>query len=138
MKSKFVNIIAAVQALAALVLLGAMKLWAPVCSRMLSLADGGETHMKCFYTGQTALALGVILLIASIMCLLSKADHRKIQFIIGAGGILLFLLCSSLIGVCRNPEMPCVTTAVWIRAVALVTVAGSAAALCSRDTVLPE
>ena len=60
----------AVQALAALLLLGAVKLWAPVCGKMLTLTTGKEVHMKCFYTGQTAVVLAVIMLAVALLVIL--------------------------------------------------------------------
>ena len=42
MKNKITTIVGAVQALAALVLIGAIKIWAPVCQKMLTLTTGKE------------------------------------------------------------------------------------------------
>ena len=39
--------------IAAIFMIGAVKVWAPVCQKSLELANGGETHMKCFYYGTT-------------------------------------------------------------------------------------
>lgn len=113
MKTKTTNILAIIQAVASLCILGAVKLWAPVCGKMLTLENGNQVHMKCFYTGQAAIAVAVILLIAAIMTLLSKQDHRKLMIVSAAGAIMLFLLFSGLIGVCANAEMSCNTTALW-------------------------
>ena len=42
MKTKMNNILILVQAAAAALLLGAVKLWAPVCGKMLELVSGKE------------------------------------------------------------------------------------------------
>ena len=131
MKSKLTTIVGAVQALAALVLIGAIKIWAPVCQKMLTLTTGKEVHMKCFYTAQAALGVAVIALVAAIVVILASKDHKKVQFVNIACGVVLFLLFTSLIGVCASPDMACRTTAVWGKVVAGVTVIASVVDLLS-------
>ena len=46
MKNKMTIIVSAIQAVAALCVLGAVKIWAPVCSGMLTLETGKEVAMK--------------------------------------------------------------------------------------------
>lgn len=139
MKSKLVNILAAVQAAAALMVIGAIKFWAPVCGKMLTLESGKEVHMKCFYTAQAAVAVCLILLVAAVVTILSKTDYKKVQLISIVGGILLFLLFTSLIGVCANPDMSCNTTAVWAKIGAAVTViSGVVTFFSGKDGQLPD
>ena len=47
MKTKMNKIMIALQALAAVCLLGAIKIWAPVCGKMLELVSGKTVPMKC-------------------------------------------------------------------------------------------
>ena len=131
MKNKITTIVGVVQALAALVLIGAVKIWAPVCQKMLTLTTGKEVHMKCFYTAQASIGVAVILLVAAIVAILAKKDHKKVQLINIACGVVLFLLFTSLIGVCASPDMACRTTAVWGKVVAGITVVASAVDLLS-------
>ena len=131
MKNKMTTIVGAVQALAALVLIGAIKIWAPVCQKMLTLTTGKEVPMKCFYTAQAALCLAVIALVAAIVVILARKDHKKVQFVNIAGGVVLFLLFTSLIGVCASPDMACRTTALWGKVVAGITVIASVVDLLS-------
>lgn len=131
MKNKVTTIVGVVQALAALVLIGAIKIWAPVCQKMLTLTTGKEVHMKCFYTAQASIGVAVILLVAAIVVILAQKDHKKVQLINIAGGVVLFLLFTSLIGVCASPDMACRTTAVWGKVVAGVTVIASVVDLLS-------
>ena len=139
MKSKLFNILAAVQAAAALLVLGAIKLFAPVCGKMLTLENGNEVHMKCFYTAQAAVAVCVILLVAAVVTILSKVDYKKVQLVSITGGILLFLLFTSLIGVCANPDMACNGTAVWAKIGAAVTVlCGVASFFGGKDGQIPD
>lgn len=120
--SKFNKILVAIQALAALCILGAVKLWAPVCGKMLQLASGKEVHMKCFYAGQAAIAVAVILLALAVVSFLAKKDMKKIQIVTTVTGVLLFLVFGSLIGVCASAEMRCQVTALWGRGIAIVTI----------------
>lgn len=131
MKNKLTTIVGAVQALAALVLIGAIKIWAPVCQKMLTLTTGKEVHMKCFYTAQASIGVAVIALVAAIVVILAQKDHKKVQLVNIACGVVLFLLFTSLIGVCASPDMACRTTAVWGKVVAGVTVVASAVDLLS-------
>ena len=131
MKNKVTTIVGAVQALAALVLIGAIKIWAPVCQKMLTLTTGKEVHMKCFYTAQASIGVAVIALVAAIVVILAQKDHKKVQLVNIACGVVLFLLFTSLIGVCASPDMACRTTAVWGKVVAGVTVVASAVDLLS-------
>lgn len=113
MKTKITNILAIVQAVASLCVLGAVKLWAPVCDSMLTLENGNQAHMKCFYSGQAAIAVAIILLITAILTLLSKQEYRKLMIVSAAGAVMLFMLFSGLIGVCANAAMRCNSTALW-------------------------
>lgn len=131
MKNKLTTIVGVVQALAALVLIGAIKIWAPVCQKMLTLTTGKEVHMKCFYTAQASIGVAVIALVAAIVVILAQKDHKKVQLVNIACGVVLFLLFTSLIGVCASPDMACRTTAVWGKVVAGVTVVASAVDLLS-------
>lgn len=125
MKTRFSKILIGLQTAAALCIMGAVKLWAPVCGKTLELANGNETHMKCFYTGQAAIAVAVILLACAVTALLTKKDHRKLMLVSAVGAVVLFLLFGSLIGICASAEMCCHTTAIWCKGAAIVTIAAS-------------
>lgn len=80
--------------------------------RMLTLADGRQISMKCHWTGRAELALGVPLLAVGAMMMVSRRkESRRILGIAGTTlGAVAILLPTSLIGVCMNPDMPCVST----------------------------
>lgn len=90
--------------------------------QMLQLVSGKEVHMKCFYSGQAAIAIAIILLALAIVSFLAKKDFKKVQIAAVVTGVVLFLVFGSLIGVCANAEMRCNTTALWGRIVSAVTV----------------
>lgn len=125
MNNKTLKSIAIIQVLIALVVLGAKFIWAPVCSGRLTLANGLVTPMKCYYTGQLVMVLGIILLFTSLMALVANKDYSKFQFLVMIIGVLLLLApTSALIGICAKTGMACHHTAAWVRgcgAVAILT-----------------
>ena len=113
MKTKLNNILILVQAAAAAALLGAVKLWAPVCGKMLELVSGKEVPMKCHWAGQAAIAICIIILAAAVMALLAKKEYKGLMVVTAVAAVLLFLVFTSLIGVCASEEMRCQSTKLW-------------------------
>lgn len=133
------KIICAVQALSALVLLGAIKIWAPVCGKMLTLTSGKEVPMKCFWTSKAAVAVAIILLAVAVLAFFAKSDGKKFFVVSAVVGVVLFLVFGSLMGVCASPEMRCNVTALWGRIVAGVVIASSLAGLIGgKDGQVPN
>ena len=120
MKTKMNNILILIQAVAAAVMVGAIKIWAPVCGKMLELVSGKEVPMKCHWAGQAAIAVAVIILAAAIMALLAKKEYKGLMVVNAVAAVVLFLIFTSLIGVCASEEMRCQVTKVWGLGVAAV------------------
>ena len=120
MKTKMNNILILLQALAAAVMIGALKIWAPVCGKMLELVSGKEVPMKCHWAGQAAIAIAVIILVAAVMALLAKKEYKGLMVVTAVAAVMLFLVFTSLIGVCASEEMRCQATRVWGLGVAAV------------------
>lgn len=98
--------------LGALVALTPFQL-APVCNRLLELTTGRMVHMRCHYTGQAEVFLGIIALIIGIMVFANKnpAVYKNLGLVMAIIGVAVILLPTNLgIGVCMNP-MECHTTA---------------------------
>ena len=125
MKSTLNKIMIALQAISALCLIGAVKIWAPVCGKMLELANGNQVPMKCHWAEQAAVAICVIILAAALMALLAKKEYKGLMVVTAAAGIMLFLVFTRLIGVCANEEMRCNITKLWGMGAASVTAAAS-------------
>ena len=139
MKTKMANILIAVQAVAGLVLIGAVKLWAPVCGKMLELANGNSVPMKCHWAGQAALVVSVLIVVTAVMGLLAKKDYKKFAVVNAVAAVLLFMVFTSLIGVCASEEMRCQITAVWGKGVAAVTLVTSLALLLGgKEGQIPD
>ena len=113
MKTKMNNLLILVQALAAALLLGAVKIWAPVCGKMLELVSGKEVPMKCHWAGQAAIAICIIILVAAVMALLAKKEYKGLMVVSAVAAVMLFLMFTSLIGVCASEEMRCQATKLW-------------------------
>ena len=131
MKTKLSNILIGLQAAAALCVLGAVKLWAPVCGKMLTLESGKEVPMKCHWAGQAAIALSIILLVCAVVAFLAQRDHKKLMIVTAVTAVMLFLTFTSLIGVCASDTMRCQTTALWGKIAAAVAFAASLVELFS-------
>ena len=139
MKTKMANILIAVQAVAGLVMIGAVKLWAPVCGKMLELANGNSVPMKCHWAGQAALVVSVLIVVTAVMGLLAKKDYKKFAVVNAVAAVLLFMVFTSLIGVCASEEMRCQITAVWGKGVAAVTLVTSLALLLGgKEGQIPD
>ena len=112
MKTTMNKVMIALQVLAAALLLGAVKFWAPVCGKLLDLANGNQVPMKCHWAGQAAIAVSIIIA-AAIMALLAKKEYKGLMVVNAVAAVLLFMVFTSLIGVCASSEMRCQTTKLW-------------------------
>ena len=84
MKTKMSNIFIAIQALAAVVMVAALKIWAPVCGKMLELVSGKQVPMKCHWAGQAAIAICFIILAVAVMAFLAKKEYKGLMVVSAA------------------------------------------------------
>ena len=114
MKTKMNKMLIALQAIAALCMIGALKIWAPVCGKMLELVSGKQVPMKCHWAGQAGLAIAIVILAAAVMALLAKKEYKGLMVITAVCGVLLFMVfATGFIGVCASETMRCQITKVW-------------------------
>ena len=126
MKTNLNKIMIALQALAAVCMIGAVKIWAPVCGKMLELVSGKEVPMKCHWAGQAAIAVSIIILAVAIMAFLAKQDYKGLMVVNAVAAVILFLIfTNTLVGVCASAEMRCNITKVWGMGAAAVVFASS-------------
>lgn len=104
----------AVAVLGALLVLGAVLLWAPPCSGHLELANGNMAPMRCAYTAKIALLLAVIVLVLAVVGLATGRLFALPVCLLAAALVLLTFDTPLSIGVCRSP-MACWDTALWLR-----------------------
>ena len=113
MKTTMNKVMIVLQALAAAALLGAIKIWAPVCGKLLDLVNGKQVPMKCHWAGQAAIGIAVIIIATALMALLAKKEYKGLMVVNAVAAVVLFLVFTSLIGVCASETMRCQITKVW-------------------------
>lgn len=139
MKTPMNKILIALQIAAAAALIGAVKIWAPVCGKLLELANGNQVPMKCHWAGEASVAVCVIILAAAVMALLAKKEYKGLMVVTAVAGAVLFLVFTSLIGVCASEEMRCQTTKLWgIGAAAVVFVTSLVNLLSGKEGQIPD
>lgn len=140
MKTKISNILIAIQAVAAICMVGAVKLWAPVCDKLLELVSGKEIPMKCHWAGQAAIGIAVIILAIAVTAIFVKRGHKGLMIANIVAGVVLFLTFTNiLIGVCASETMRCQTTALWGKGIAIVVIAASLVELLrGKDGQVPD
>lgn len=112
-------ILAGVQAVAALFLILAVKVIAPVCTGMVETAAGKQIHMKCFYTSQVLVLLGVLLLVNAIVFVVTKQKMACGIMAVAISAVTFLVLNDAMgIGVCMNPDMACNMTVPFVKVAA--------------------
>ncbi len=104
--------------LSGLIMIGAIKIWAPVCQSVLELyrknGDVKFMSMKCAHTSKLLLYLSIILIIMGLVSSIRGTKFGIVPIVIGA---LMILSMSSDygIGMCRTGVgMECEQTRLWI------------------------
>lgn len=121
------NAVAAVNLLAGFIMGAAPKVWARPCEGMMTLENGNQAHMRCFYSGQALVVLGIILLVNALIMLFAK---NKLQggMVAVATGILSFFVTTDTglgIGICAHAGMACHVMASWSKlAAGLIIITG--------------
>lgn len=134
MKLNATLVLQVVSLLCALVVIGAVLLWAPVCSGTLELANGNMVPMRCAYTAKVALLLALVLAIVVVYGLAAKRSTTLIVVLLSAAIVLMTFDTPLSIGVCKSADMACQATALWLRIAGGVSlVAAIAAAVVNPD-----
>lgn len=124
---KKVSLIAQIISLAcALVAVGAVLLWAAPCAGSLELANGNMVPMRCAYTGKVAVLLALML---AEVCTAGLATRRPLAAtvaLLSAALILMTFDTPLSIGVCKNADMACQATALWLRLAGGISLAAAA------------
>ena len=66
----------AVSCLAAILILAADKIFAPVCKGTMELVNGGECMMRCHYYGIALFLFGLLLLAESVLLFFGTHDFK--------------------------------------------------------------
>lgn len=115
-EEKISKILGAIAALIGVLVMATPRYILPVCEhygRLMETKMGMMIPMKCSWTAQGELGVGLVILFAALLLMLSRQAETKrmLNAILVALGIVVILLPTTLIGVCPNPEMPCNLTA---------------------------
>lgn len=78
--------------------------------KSIQLPGGKSIPMKCLWTARAEIGMGVLLLAVGIFLFISRKleSRRFLSVLVLILGIFVLLLPTTLIGVCINPDMPCV------------------------------
>ena len=81
----------------------------PVCGDTLELVSGRAVPMRCYWTAQSELAIGSCIIAAGLIHIFLHHSQAMaaISILTAILGIIAFLLCTFLIGVCQSVSMPC-------------------------------
>lgn len=112
MKGKIIPLI---QLIATVVMIAAVKVFAPVCDGLLDLANGNQTHMKCWFSAQAVTMIAVLLIVISaLMFVVDESARKKMQIASIAAAIMMPLTFMKVIGMCMMDGMACHGTAMWV------------------------
>lgn len=118
MDNKKSMILSVVEAIHAIVLILTAKVFAPVCTGMVKTAAGKEIPMKCHYTSQILVLLGIILLVNAIVYAIKKDAFTSGAILIAVSVVAILVLNPSIgVGICKSPEMACNLTAPIVKVV---------------------
>ena len=120
----------AVSCLAAILILAADKIFAPVCKGTMELANGGECMMRCHYYGITLFLFGLLLLAESVLLFFGTHDFKLPVVIISNTSIG--------IGICAKAGMMCHKTALWGRIGAVLAIIGAGISLFVHKSQMPQ
>jgi dipeptide/tripeptide permease len=106
---KFHKLLATAQAIGG-VLIALTPIVLPVCRELLETKAGTFVPMRCHYTAQAEIAMGILVTIVGALVLIfaSQAETRgALNAVVITLGAVVILIPTFLIGTCKNPEMPC-------------------------------
>ena len=110
----------AISCLAAILILAADKIFAPVCKGTMELANGGECMMRCHYYGIALFFFALLLLAESVLLFFGTHDF-KLPVVI-----------------CAKAGMMCHKTALWGRIGAVLAIIGAGISLFVHKSQMPQ
>lgn len=123
---KYLRLTGSISALMGLLIALTPHFLAPVCKTNMILQNGMEAHMKCFWTGQAAIVLGILILITGLFMLLAqKRETVKFLAVVeGAMAIALLIIPTDfVIGICADEKMACHTTTFFLNIWSVILIA---------------
>jgi hypothetical protein len=105
----------------------------PACSKVIETAAGGTVPMKCFWSGQAEIGIGLLILCGGVLLALFQSPFTRlgISMMTALTGILGLLVPTLLIGGCGMATMTCrMTTLPALIVLSILTVA-----ICSANAI---
>jgi hypothetical protein len=102
----------------------------PACKKVIETAAGGTVPMKCFWSGQAEIGIGILILCGGLLLILLKSPHIRIgiSVMVALAGVLALLVPIALIGGCEMDTMACrMTTFPALTVLSVLTAATCAA-----------
>ena len=89
-------------------LLGLLTALIPTVIFKVCAAMDGK-FMKCHWTSQVEVALGIAVLVLGLLIVLSKENAAASAYAVASAvnGVLVILIPTAVIGVCGSADMPC-------------------------------
>jgi hypothetical protein len=104
----------------------------PVCEKLIETAAGGTVLMKCHWSGQAEIGIGLLVLCSGILLVLLRSPHVRIgvSLMSALSAVLGIAVPAFLIGGCAMETMTCrISTFPAIYVLCALTVALNAANL---------
>lgn len=81
----------------------------PACSKMIETAAGSTVPMRCFWSGQAEIGIGVLILCGGLLLILFRSPLVRIGISVmtALAGVLALLTPTVLIGGCEMDTMAC-------------------------------
>ncbi len=98
----------------------------PTCSKAIETLAGGTVPMRCFWSGQAEIGIGLLILCGGVLLSVFKSPLTRmgVSWMLALTGVLGLLIPTLLIGGCEMATMPCrMTTFPAIIVLSLITVA---------------
>lgn len=125
--------------IASCIILGATKIFAPVCNGTMKLESGGECFMRCHYYGIALFLFGILLLLEAILTFIGKQDFKLPILMIGTAILILLLTNETIgIGICGKAEMMCHKTALFGRIGAILSILAGVVGLFKGKSNIPQ
>ncbi|SHI03137.1 protein of unknown function [Sporobacter termitidis DSM 10068] len=102
----------------------------PACAKVIETAAGGTVPMKCFWSGQAEIGVGLLILCGGVLLIVFKSPLTRIgvSVMTALAGVLGLLVPTLLIGGCEMSTMACrMTTFPAAVVLSILTVAACAA-----------
>ena len=81
----------------------------PPCTKLVETVAGGAVPMKCFWSGQAEIGIGLLVLCGGVLLMLFKQPlvRMGIGMMTALTGVLGILIPTVFIGGCEMETMPC-------------------------------